>query len=306
VIAAHSLQRRGPLFHLKDEGNHVYTFSAASDAPFQGDPDAVGWKEASTFRGLCHLHDQIFSPIETEPFVASAQQVFLIGYRATYLEIHQKRAAIAACDQLGYSQMAAIHGEDVDPKFARRVSRLQQAGRRKGLAELEGVKAAYDRAWRLGDFSDISSCVVTFDGNLSVASAGVVSPDFTAAGEPLQDLHLAGMQCLAFGTVATASGGAIVFTWPCAMDKMTRFVESFVNRPQSDLPGALLLFIFSYVSNTFFKSSWWHALRSTARVRLSQAGRTPQQYYTPVNYGVGKVVDWVINSIDVRRTARAE
>ena len=148
IIDAHSLQKRGPLFHLKDETNHVYTFSPGSNNAFPSDPDLVGWNEASTFRGLCHRHDQIFQSIENAPFSGSKEQVFLLGYRATYLEIHQKRAAIASCDKLGYTQMAGMFAEELPAVKARQMVRVQQAGRRRGLVELQTFKGIYDRAWR--------------------------------------------------------------------------------------------------------------------------------------------------------------
>lgn len=299
VINAHSLQKKGPLSHLKDDSNHVYTFSPFSKLPFATDPDRIGWNEASTFRGLCHAHDQVFAPLETSEFSDTPEQIFLAGYRSVFLEIHQKRAACVACDKVGYSDLAVLRADemDLDPKRARQMLRLQQWGRKRGLKEMRAFKGVYDSAWRARTFADISSCVVHFNGRLAVASAGAVSPDHDATGVPLQELHLPGMQSLAFGTVATKGGGAIVFTWPREMHLMRRFVDSLINLPRNNLPGALLMFMFSYVSNTFFQLAWWNELRSSARVRLSEAGRNPQQYYTPVNYLIGSVVDWTITGI---------
>lgn len=298
VINAHSLQKNGPLAHLKDQGNHVYTFSPFSKLFFATDPDRVGWNEASTFRGLCHAHDQIFGPLENADFSTTAEQVFLAGYRGAYLELHEKRAGCAACDKVGYADMAVLRPDDMDPKMARQLLRVHQWGRRRGLKEMRTFKAVYDAAWRARNFGAVSSCVVRFEGRLAVASAGVVSPDHDATGIQIQQLHLPGMQSLAFGTVATAGGGAIVFTWPSDMHLMRHFVDSLINLPRKNLPGALLMFMFSYVSNTFFQPAWWNELRSSARVRLSEAGRNPQQYYTPVSYLIGTVVDWTITGVD--------
>lgn len=299
IIDAHSIQRKGPLHHLKDDTNKVYCFRAGSDAFFPGEPERVGWKEASTFRGLCHAHDQVFGPIERDPFTASVEQVFLLGYRATYLEIHEKRAAIEACDKLGPDFLATMYGVEYRAT-ARHAIHVQQAGRRRGLVELTSMKSIYDRAWRQKRYDGIGSCIIAFDGALSVASAGVVSPDFTVAGDRLQELHLPNMHSLAFGTIATDRGGAIVFTWPREMNRMDRFVASLVGLPSADLPGALLLFMFSYVSNTFFSPAWWEALRPAAQARLSEAAKTPMQYYTPVKYRIGRVVDWRVTGIDSR------
>lgn len=300
MINAHSLQKNGPLGHLKDEGNHVYTFSPFSKLFFAADPDRVGWNEASTFRGLCHAHDQIFGPLENVEFSNSAEQVFLAGYRGAYLELHEKRAGCAACDKVGYARMAVLRPDDIDAKRARQVLRVQQWGRRRGLKEMQSFKGVYDAAWRARNYAAFSSCVVHFEGRLSVASTGVVSPDHDATGVQIQQLHIPGMQALAFGTVAKAGGGAIVFTWPKDMHLMRRFVGSLINLSRENLPGALLMFLFSYVSNTFFQPAWWNALRSSARVRLSEAGRNPQQYYTPVNYLIGTVVDWTVTRIDLQ------
>lgn len=292
MIDAHSLQKNGPLAHLKDQTNRVYGFRPGTTEFGSGVPTPIGWNEASTFRGLCSKHDQIFAPIETRPFQGTLEQAFLVGYRGLFLEVHEKRAAINAFEMLAKKVPNLTTTRDW------RTVRLQQQGRRKGLAEIGAQKRTYDDAWRAHDFAGIAASVIWFEGALSVASAGAVSPDFLVSGDVLQELHRPGMHSLSFGTVARDDGGAIVFTWPRAMNRMARFVESLVNLPRSELPNALLLFMFSYVSNTFFKADWWEGLRPAARVRIGEAAMNTQQYYTPVNYRMGPVVDWTVTKVD--------
>jgi SEC-C motif len=297
VIRAHTVQRRGPLRNIADAQNHVRTFFPPERDAF-GQPivGRIGWKEASTFFGFCSLHDeQLFRPIETIPFQGTALQVSLIGYRAICHEIHKKMEGQTAMKRHGLDLLKGL--DPAERKRRDEIFSLQHWGRQKAIEEMGAMAAVYRNALKTSEYSSIDGCVVHFEGDLSVASSGLVTPDFTVDGRPLQELHEPGMQGMAFGTTLTERGAAVAFSWPRDYGRMRSFVDSLTALPPDNLATALVLFVFSYVENTFFSSSWWEALASSKRCRIGDAALTTNQSYTPVNYRCGRLVPWRITEI---------
>lgn len=115
AIAAHSIQRLGPLSLLATAG-HVYML----DAPIDLDklPRAaftlLGIRKASVFTGLCSHHDNaLFAPIEKEAFDPNnREQLRLHAYRAVLQETH---ASIESAVRLQSSYLKACNLGISDP-----------------------------------------------------------------------------------------------------------------------------------------------------------------------------------------------
>lgn len=91
IISAHSIQKQGPLINISELQNNqheVIHFTREPGKIWQAKPIAI--KEASTFKGFCHYHDDIFSIIEQEPYTNSDKQNFLHSYRSFAYSYHQK------------------------------------------------------------------------------------------------------------------------------------------------------------------------------------------------------------------------
>lgn len=91
IISAHSLQKKGPLYRISERQNNqdkVVHFKRELGKKWQANLIAI--KDASTFHGFCHHHDDIFSPIEQEPYTGSNQQNFLHSYRSFAYSYHVK------------------------------------------------------------------------------------------------------------------------------------------------------------------------------------------------------------------------
>jgi hypothetical protein len=106
-IAAHSIQRSGPLSLLATAG-HVYILAAQIDPDKlpQADFLLVGTRKASVFTGLCADHDNVlFSPIEKREFdPTDREQLRLHAYRAVLQETH---ASIESAARLQSSYLKA-------------------------------------------------------------------------------------------------------------------------------------------------------------------------------------------------------
>jgi len=94
AIRAHSVQNNGVLDILCCNGHVVMpklnvTFHTPPEYLF----DEVGRNKATTFTGLCSLHDQeLFRPIEVNAVdLENSNHLFLLSYRAILKEVHASR-----------------------------------------------------------------------------------------------------------------------------------------------------------------------------------------------------------------------
>jgi hypothetical protein len=89
-IRAHSIQNSRVMQLIHDKNKVVMMRSRVDKRGLRVELELVGRNQASTFAGLCSLHDaEIFRPIDTEDFNPRSQQhLFLIAYRSVYREFH--------------------------------------------------------------------------------------------------------------------------------------------------------------------------------------------------------------------------
>jgi hypothetical protein len=83
-----------------------------------------------------------------------------------------------------------------------------EAGTRKGVIELQKVKDIMDQQLLRKDYSGWCRAIVSFRGDLSIASTGTIAPNRDLAGNQLQALHDldAHVEELMFGVVAASDG----------------------------------------------------------------------------------------------------
>jgi hypothetical protein len=133
-----------------------------------------------------------------------------------------------------------------------------------------------------------------FEGDISVASTGLVHTDFDVNGVRLQNLGDPNTfgQGLAFGVVATDTGGAVVFSWPSEYDACHSFMDTLLQRGVDELPSLVVQFMFAYVENTYFSHEWWHALPESAQKHIMRLARNTIQYGDPVDFSGDNFVGW--------------
>lgn len=100
TIKARTVQRNGGLNLIASNG-HVYTL-LQNGKMFDQDrwdlnagPNKVGIGEASTFAGFCAHHDnELFGPVEKQPFQGTLEQIAILGYRAICHELSLKECSV--------------------------------------------------------------------------------------------------------------------------------------------------------------------------------------------------------------------
>ncbi|MEE9384562.1 MAG: hypothetical protein V3V08_14250 [Nannocystaceae bacterium] len=294
IVRAHSIQRSGVLDRLIDDTKHVLHFDQGTKVD-AGVPAArrIGWKQASSFKGFCGKHDgSTFAPVEQVPFTGSAEQCFLIAYRALCHEIHQKIGALRALRTTLLRHGDAGMPDNVQQQRQRKLRGIQSEMQR-GLRDFFTLKDEMDSHLLSGEYGQWQGVVVRFQGELSVAVTGMVSPDRTMDGEPLQNVadpnHR--QESLLLGTVVTDDGAGVVLLWHRDDSIPTRFLESLLADVEH-LPSLLVQFIFAYIENVYFSASWWDSVTPAMQHHVAALAGIRDAYATEISYVRAPLVPW--------------
>lgn len=310
IVRAHTVQRSGGLSRIARDG-HVYRFASdllaldKNNGTFPVTP--VGVKQATTFTGFCALHDAAtFRPLETQPFVASPEQVFLLGYRAVCRELYTKRWEAA---------VVPSHRE-ADRGLAPLLQRAHQAhvdrlafSMNAGLTDVEHTKAAYDDALLRGDFSRVSAYVLHFDRTPDVLCSGGCLLEADFAGNPLQREALSDPAArpaeTSLSILPTDTGGAAVFCWLGHTEAGAAFTRSLDALADDGVGHAVVRFVFEFLENKVMAPSWWDGLPEAARQALTQRMMTALNPFVEreptclLDDGV-RAVNWRVTARSVR------
>lgn len=299
IINAHTIQRSGAISKIVDSTNHVLTFyPPETDAKGKRIIHSRGWKEASTFKGFCNTHDtSLFADLETQPFTGNAKQCFLVGYRAVCHEKYQKRAVNDNTPLLKTNLDKGL--AKADQISIQTGIKIYENGTQTGAKEVNEIKNLYDSALQTNDFTDINYAVISFDGDISVVSTGIVSPDFDVNGNRLQNIadFSKEVEALTFGVVSTVTGGAFVISWLSKFKICSNFVNLLLSAPIDKIPSLLVEFMFAYVENTYFSKTWWDLLDQSKRDRLTHLATLFSGYGGFWRYSRIKFTNWQITNI---------
>jgi len=259
------------------------------------EPNKVGVRKASTFRGFCDKHDHgTFLPIEERPFTGSQEQCFLAAYRAICHEFYQKRAGVDA----GRLALNEIDDEVSDRRAA---AAVHLSGAIAGQRDISKLKRLVDQELVNGYYSDWRTRLFWFKGDLSVASAGCFNPDFDLAGERLQDLTdldrtVEGLIC---SPLVSGSDSCIAcFSHRCDDAAPAHFLDSLEARGSEKIGDTIVQIYFGYLENTYFSQNWWRSLRPLQQEHIRRLALTTTMYDRPLKLIASRLVPWTLDRID--------
>lgn len=173
AIRAHSIQRRGTLESLAEDGHVVMP-----DLPLRGDdpPEVrfaeVGLKVASTFTGLCSYHDnRLFEPIDDKPLdFDDREQMFLLAYRSVLKEAH---ASMRGANRVQGTYDKAVRlgmsdPEEITPEMLLATDRIMAAYDRYVF------KLRYDEAYLARNFETVEHEVLDLGAPVPSLVAGTM------------------------------------------------------------------------------------------------------------------------------------
>ena len=272
IVHAHTVPRSS-LSHIADRG-HVLSFDANVGALKRHGtaiwPKLRGIGKASVFTGFCAKHDNdLFVPLEEEPFVGTHKQCFLLGYRAVAREMFLKTNIRG-------------HFERRLPEIARQRGvrggvvkglELWTMGMRMGEAELGLEKDEYDNILVAGDYGRMNAYVIELCSVPPVMCSGGFVPENTFEGKPLETFGQppAGRRAeMTMSSFADVEGrGFVVFAWLDDVNgHAAQFVDSLDEIGDAEVSGPLLRFMFEYCENVHIEPAWWEGLSVATRKAL--------------------------------------
>ena len=275
IISAHTIQRKGGLSTIARNG-HVYNLLRHGNAfkqsrwDIDGGANKIGIRDASTFRGFCARHDdQLFAPLEKEPFRGTAEQMALLGYRALCYELIMKESLLDVDELL--KEMDKGQPLSVQ-RFHQEALSIRDLGAGKAIEELEQQKSRYEKMLFSKNYTNLAHYVVFFPSTPEVVCSGIAQATHDFFGNKVAELgHLnISADWLTFSLIATDDGGAAVFTWLTDHFKSKDVIETLNSLPDTEQPHAIIRFAFEFFENTYLSPEWWDSLEKQVQIQLKE------------------------------------
>lgn len=282
IIKAHTVSKSSSLQAIA-RGGHVYglipSFENLSKNKGVLKPELIGVKRASTFTGFCGEHDKtLFSAFEDKPFIGTAEQSFLIGYRSLSREYFTK---------MSQHDLQSIY-KDIDKgktELAQRsiqeFSFLHSIGVELGARDIQVHKESYDDVLVSSNFGEVRFHIIEFSELLPIACSGAFLPEKDFDGKSLQDLSELEkvLDILCFSIFSSENRSYAVFTWLEGSDaSCNKFIASLKNVSNERLFPVLVQFACATFENIFFSPDWWENLETGVQkeiIRWLASGANP-------------------------------
>ena len=272
IISAHTVQLRGGIAAIAENGHVVSAKSAAQDL-FRNHgafvPRRVGVRSASTFMGFCDEHDNsLFQPVEKQSVPLTPQSCFLFGFRALSYELFSKRAELRS--------MKIMRDLDCGKAFEDQCAlqqhmHLSEQGAMRGLADGERWKNQYDAIFLEERFEEYRFVAVTYSSMLPVVGCGAFHPEFDFAGNALQRISTgtATHEHVDLNLIVLNDRSVLVIGWTEGHEGPAEsFGRSFADVPDEQKANMGIQLAVEHIENVFMKPSWWDGLSDTVRNAL--------------------------------------
>ena len=270
-VKAHTLAKGVFLKNLAEDG-HVFSYSpwlnrvGVSDPPVSV-PEKRGIKNASTFPGFCQSHDaKLFGAVERRPFESTAEQVFLLAYRAMCYELYIKELE-------SHRKMRYIREkyENKLPKHTHdtlsRIRAVQATGTASGLRDTQFHKESYDRSLERQRFTDVTGYVIEVAGDPVMMCCSGVTPSYDFSGEFLQDMqddNILGRPVTVTAFTDRPGRWFVVLAWHKESDPVGQQLVASLQQ-QEDPTSSITSLLFVHCGNLHFRISWWKSLPAETR-----------------------------------------
>lgn len=297
IARAHTVPKASSLQAISRSG-HVYGFIPSFENLERNngfmEPELVGINRASTFTGFCTFHDdQIFAPIEKADFVGSAEQCFLLAYRALSREYYTKTSS---------ASLAELRRQTDKGKTTRSQLLIQNLvgdfnfGIELGVTSVGQWKNTYDNILNARDYESVRACIIALSAPPPVMCSGGFFPIEDFNGKELQNITSPSLLPALITVSAFASGGAgfVVFSW---LDKShhvcSPFLSSLFELHGNKLSSAIVRMLFHHIENIFMLPDWWEHLQVYQKKALIRRMSESANPFIPVPDGTMLTEDGV-------------
>ena len=264
IIRAHTVPKSSSLRAIAVDG-HVYGFNTSLENIRKQNgklhPELIGVNKASTFSGFCKAHDDsIFSPIEKSEFKCTAEQCFLLAYRAFSRECYTK----SAMANLSNLRSSLDKGKSIEQQMDFQMAGfLIDIGVSAALKDNKFHKLKFDLILESREYQDVQAIIFRLDDPPPVMVSGAVNPDFDFNGQRIQDLmELEVVQdLLSMTSFYDGKNGYIVMSWlSYCSASCKKLINSLLGKPKGDITTYLVQYIFKNFENCFIAPNWWEGV----------------------------------------------
>lgn len=275
IVSAHAIQK-SQLRKLARADGHVYGFRFGGKRDHRNFswPEPVGLNVATTFTGVCSHHDNtLFRAIETKPFFAQHEQMFLFHYRALLFE-HYRR-------QNFYTKLKAIyeklHSEGLAEEF-RDTAEILDANT-DDVRDVALAKDAADKVFGIGNFSDLMFACWTCEAPAPIAGVISIAPMKDFLGERIQYPSKGTALKWVTLTISPIEGKTTFIIGSNSKDSISsRFIESFEAVAPSRRMQTLISYCLCCMEDLIFLPHFWESLNHTQKEAIV---RTYKARYFP-------------------------
>ena len=262
IVKAHSVSKSSSLKEISVNGHVLTTFKVTHDfnKTRKLKPQLIGIKKASTFNGFCSYHDKtLFSPIEDLPFKSTAQQCFLVAYRAVARELFTKRAASNVFGLLKEMDKGA---SIVQQREHQATSNYYIKNNDLTTSDLVFVKGELDAMLLTADYADLVHVVFELESPSSIMTSAVLGSEIDFEGGVLQkpssdpnDIP----DYLVVNSFASNGKGYIIMSWLSEHSVSNEILISQLLK-KDNIPNYFAVFVFALIENNYLCPTWWDSL----------------------------------------------
>ena len=272
VIRAHTVQRRGGLAAIAEDGHVISPMSAAHDI-FKNDrklvPRRVGIGSASTFMGFCNRHDTaMFRSVESRPTVLTPEACFVLSFRAIAYENFTKQIQLRSSEILremdsGFPFEMQVHFQNYIHSYI--------AGVRRGVSDTRRWKDHYDELFSGRRFEEHCCLAVEFSRKLPVVGCGGFHPEHDFEGNPLQRISrgTSPHEHVTFN-LSILNGKSVVLLGHTERPRgpAAAFLRSFDDVPDEKKADSVIRLAFEHIENIYISPTWWRNIEGKTRSDL--------------------------------------
>ena len=272
IVRAHTVQRRGGIAAIAENGHVVSAKSAAQDRLKNHGafvPRKVGARSASTFMGFCDKHDNsMFQPVEQTSVPLTPQSCFLLGFRALSYELLAKRAELRSMEIM--RELDSGKPFEFQCQWQQEMY-LREYGAKRALADCKCWKNQYDAIFLDARFEEYRFVAVEYSSILPVVGCGAFYPEFDFAGNQLQKISrgTAAHEQVSLNLTVLNGRTVLVIGWiERHKGPAESFGRSFADVPDEEKANMGIQLAVEHIENIFMKPSWWDGLSDTVKKAL--------------------------------------
>ena len=285
IIRAHTVQRRGGIAAIAENGHVISAKTGAQDLIRNHGafvPRRVGVHSASTFMGFCGTHDNsMFQPVETHSVLLTPESCFILGFRAISYELFSKKAALRSVETM----RELDRGKPFENQCAlQQHIHLYETGTKRGLDDCERWKKQYDTIFIKERFEEYRFVGVEYSSVLPVVGCGAFHPEYDFAGNPLQIVSRGDgpHQHVGLNLTVLNDRSVLVIGWSEGCEGPAElFGHSFGDVPDEQKANVGIQLAVEHIENIYMKPSWWHGLSDSARTALITRMRSGMRVVGP-------------------------